>query len=140
MIQFKDYLNKTKEIGYVEKVYSSIIYVKGLPEVRTSELVVFETGQIGQVYSLTTDYVEVLLLTKGIWPIGTKVARTGETLKIGVGDYLLGKTLNSLAQPIDGKDITTKPSEYRLIDINPPGIDMRKNIDKPFETGVTIVD
>jgi F-type H+-transporting ATPase subunit alpha len=140
MVQFKDYLNKTKEIGYVEKVSSSIIYVRGLPEVRTAELVIFETGQIGQVYSLTTDYVEVLLLTKGIVAIGTKVARTNETLKIGVGDYLLGKTLNPLAQPIDGKDITEKPSEYRLVDINPPGINLRKNIDKPFETGVTIVD
>src|SRR4030065_1470339 len=115
MIQFKEYLNKTKEIGYVEKVSSSIIYVKGLPEVRTAELVVFETGQIGQVYSLTTDYVEILLLTKGIVPIGTKVARTEETLRIGVGDYLLGKTLNPLGQPIDSADITEKPSGASLV-------------------------
>jgi F-type H+-transporting ATPase subunit alpha len=139
MTQFEDRLNKTKEIGYVEKVTISIIYVRGLPGAKPSELVYFESGEIGQVFSLSPDYVEVLLLTKAVIEIGTKVARSNETLKIGVGDYVLGKTLNPLAFTEDEK-INQKPAEFRLVDVNPPGINLRKNIEKPFETGITLVD
>ena len=139
MNKFEEYLNKTKEIGYVEKVSLYIIYVKGLPSVKPSELVIFENGEIGQVFSLATEYVEVLLLTKADIAIGIKVARTNEILKVGVGAHLLGKTLDPLAYPENTSD-KTKATEFRSVDINPPGINIRKNIGKPFETGVTIID
>ncbi|OGM12667.1 hypothetical protein A3A76_04500 [Candidatus Woesebacteria bacterium RIFCSPLOWO2_01_FULL_39_23] len=139
MNKFEDYLNVTKEIGIVEKISPSVIYVRGLPGAKLFELIMFESGENGQVFSLSRDYVEILLLKKAEIKIGTKVARTNETLKIPLGSFMLGKALDALGTVV-GLEKGIKFSEYRVLDSAPPGINVRKNIDKPFETGVTIVD
>lgn len=157
MKDFQIYLEKTGEVGFVEQSLQTLAYVKGLPAAKANEVVVFETGETGQVLSLTEVYVEVLLLSKTKVHVGTRVARTGQQLTIAISENILGKTINSLGIPSIPtvasveSSLTTKTSkltpdeksggrEYRYIDITPPGINVRKNIDKPFETGVTLVD
>jgi len=139
MFNFKYYLEKIGEIGYVEQVTGSIAYVRGLPKARPQELIVFESGQIGQVFSLSYDYVEVLILSNVSVAVSSRATRTGELFTVAVGEELLGKMLSPLGLPVEGEEL--EPSlERRPIDVKPLGIKQRKNIDEPFETGVTIVD
>lgn len=154
MSDFQIYLDKIQEVGFVEQSLQTLAYVKGLPEAKANEVVVFETGETGQVLSLTREYVEVLLLSKTKVHVGTRVARTGQQLTIAISENILGKTINSLGIPTVGRandKLTVKSPklnqedkstgrENRYIDITPPGINVRKNIDKPFESGVSIVD
>lgn len=140
MQDFKTYLDKTGEIGFVEQSLQTLVYAAGLPLAKPSELVLFEKGEVGQVLSLNEDYVEILLLSKTQVPIGAKVVRCGGPLTITVSDSLLGKTIDSLGQPI-GRGVThPKEAESRYLEVEPWGIAHRKNIDKPFETGVSWVD
>ena len=139
MNDFQSHLDKTGEVGFVEKTLHSIIYVRGLPNVRPSEVVFFETGEVGQVLSLTPDYAEILLLSKTSVGVGTRVARTGKLLEVEVGEHLLGKTIDPLGGH-SGQNPRGKTVESRHIDTKPPSINKRKNITRPFETGVTMVD
>ncbi|MCH7640756.1 hypothetical protein IID22_00960 [Patescibacteria group bacterium] len=140
MQSFKHYLDATGEIGFVEQSLHTLVYVAGLPQAKPSEVVLFEGGEVGQVFSLTEDYAEILLLSKTQVPVGSKVVRTGDSLKVSVSASLLGKTLDSLGAPV-GRAITHKDGlEHRPLEVIPPGIQFRKNIQKPFETGVTWVD
>ena len=133
------YIEKSQEVGFVEEVVHAVVYASGLPKVRPYEVVVFEGGQIGQVISLKEGSVEILLLSKSDVKVGDKVGRTETYLTVGVGEALLGYTVDSLGNPLIGRlaksSLTPKP-----IVTTPLGIGYRKNIDKPFETGVTIVD
>ena len=137
MDTFEEFLNKNGEIGFVKRISSSIVFCDGLPGVKLSEVVIFENGEVGQVFSTGENTVEIIILSKGYIKVGTKVARTGQTLKIALGDHLLGTTFSSL-------DVITfeegNNSNFETIETDPPGIDKRKNINKAFETGVTIVD
>ena len=133
------YLEKAQEIGFVEQIIHSVIYASGLPKVRPYELVVFEGGQVGQVISLSEDLVEILLLSKVNVRVGEKVARTETYLTVGVGEALLGKTVDALGNLISGRTPKTALSQRPLV-TTPLGIGYRKNIDKSFETGVSIVD
>jgi len=140
MAEFKQLLEDTGEVGYVEEVYRSIIYVSGLPKARPMEVVMFENGGVGQVISLLPDYIEVLLLTNQLITVGTKVARTGDLMKVNTGMHLLGKNINPLGLSKGVVNKIHKESQSRLIDIPPPGMSVRKNITRPFETGVSMVD
>ena len=133
------YLEKAQEIGFVEQIIHSVIYASGLPKVRPYELVVFEGGQVGQVISLSEDLVEILLLSKVNVRVGEKVARTETYLTVGVGEALLGKTVDALGNLISGRTPKTALSQRPLV-TTPLGIGYRKNIYKSFETGVSIVD
>ena len=145
MRDFQIYLDKTQEVGFVEQSFQTLTYVKGLPGAMTNEVVVFETGEAGLILSLLPEYIEVLLLSKTKVHVGTRVVRTGKELTIGISDNILGSTVDSLGIPIgisksDKLGDTSGGRENRAIDRTPPGINVRKNISKPFETGVSIVD
>jgi len=137
MDTFEEFLNKTGEIGFVKRISSSIVFCDGLPGVKLSEVVIFENDEVGQVFSTGENSVEIIVLSKGYIKVGTKVARTGQTLKIALGDHLLGTIFSSL-------DVISfeerNDSNFEMIETDPPGIDKRKNINKAFETGATIVD
>lgn len=138
MDTFEEFLNKTGEIGFVRRISSSIVFCDGLPGVKLSEVVIFENGEVGQVFSTGSDLVEIIIFSKGYIKMGTKVARTGQTLKIALGDHLFGNISsppNLITFEENDNDINN-----RTIDNEPPGIDKRRNIDKPFETGITMVD
>lgn len=148
MADFNSYLDLIGEVGYVEKIFQVLIYVNGLPGVRPTELVVFESGETGQVLSLTENYAEVLLLSNTRIDIGTQVARTGKQLNVLVGPHLLGRTISPLGNEAYNFEIGRKQAklpdpkltEARPIHVKPLGMSTRKNIDKPFETGVAVVD
>ncbi len=137
MDTFEKFLNRNGEIGYVKRISSSIVFCDGLPGAMLLEVVIFENGEVGQVFSTGKDLVEIIILSKGYIKVGTKVARTGQTLKITLGSQLFGGILS----PLDLISFEDSGNiESRTIETDPPGIDKRKNIDKAFETGVTIVD
>jgi F-type H+-transporting ATPase subunit alpha len=138
--KFKSYLDDTGEVGYAERIVHSIIYGSGLPGARPNEIVVFETGQIGEVLSLNEEYVEILLLSEEQVRVGTKIARTDKPFQIEIGEGLLGKVVDPTCR-VRGSTLNMGGDvEVRETDISPPGIASRKNIDKPFETGVSVVD
>lgn len=139
MKKFQDYLDETGEIGYVVQNFHSLVYVSGLPGAHPNEVIVFENGEAGLVLSMTKERLEVLIFSNVQIRVGSKVVRTNEHIKVGVGDTLLGRTIDPLGVPLDGKgelDGLT-PSE---IDSNAPSIIQRENITKPLLTGVSLVD
>jgi len=145
---FDTYLEKLEEVGFADRVLHSIVYVKGIPGAKINEVVVFESGETGYVLSLDGDFVEVVLLSISQVKVGTRVARTDRVLQVVVGDELLGKVVDPLGNVVSkmdpDQDTQRKPGDVKLesrkIDISPPGMTMRRNINKPFETGVTLVD
>ncbi|MHA2426599.1 MAG: F0F1 ATP synthase subunit alpha [Candidatus Hermodarchaeia archaeon] len=139
MKDFGYYLDKVGEIGFVDRIIHSIVYVSGLPKARPFELVILESGELGQVMSLSEKLAEILLLTHSRVRVGTKVVRTDEMLQVPVGDAVLGRVIDSLVNPID----TLKPiaaTKLSPVDVSPHGIVGRKQITKPLETGVTLID
>ncbi len=136
---FKEYLTITNEFGYVDQLKHSICLVSGLPNVTADEVVMFENGELGKVLSLSRDYAEVLLLSNSSLPIGSRVVRTESMLTAPVGKELLGRIINPLGKPMDGKH-AIKSEVERPVDVLPPGIMMRKPIEKPLPTGVPMVD
>lgn len=140
MKNFSAYLNATGEIGYVEQVAEAIIYVSGLPKAKPDEIVVFETGEFGQVFSVQSNYVEILIFSKKNINQGTRVTRTNEVLKIPVGYELLGRVIDPLGKPLGNVKPLKTPTEKRPIDTPAAGIVKRKPVTKPFETGILLVD
>lgn len=140
MKEFKDYLNEIGEVGRVQAIIQSIVYVSGLPGVRPNEMLVGEEGQRGIVQSLSGNNVEVLMLDTHNLKHDLALARTNETFKIAASTSLLGRVVNAFGQPIDGAGPIT--GEKKLQDIYPPapGISQRVKVNSALETGVTIVD
>lgn len=140
MKDFNFYINSVSEIGYVQKIENVIAYVDGLPLAKPEEIVLFETGEQGIVLSLTSDLVEVLILSDKYISHGTKVARTNEFLKIPVAKHLLGRIIDPMGNPITSIKRSKDPISYRGINNPATGILSRKTINRQFETGVPIVD
>lgn len=139
MKDFENYLEESGEIGYVEEVIHSLIYASGLPGAHPNEVVVFESGDLGQILSLEEEYVEVLLLTSTKVKVGSRIARTGEALQIRVDKSLLGRVIDPLGRAKDKKAIL-KDTLNLPIDTEPPKLMMRKEVESAFETGVSLVD
>ena len=141
MEDFNFYLNTNKEVGVVVGIFHSVISVVGLPSVHLNEVVLFENGGIGQVFSLSSEKVEVLVLRAIDIHVGLKLVRTGKALEILASEDLLGKTINPLGEIVGG-EITpaAKTSKSLVIDQKPLGILGRKPVVNFFETGVSLVD
>lgn len=140
MKDFNFYLNSISEIGFVEQASSAIVYVSGLPRIKTDEIVIFEGGKIGVVLSFTTTIVEVLVFSKDPISHGTKVVRTNEFLKVPVGIELFGRIIDPLGNPLTALRAYKKPATLRGINARAGGILTRKTITRQLETGVPIVD
>lgn len=140
MKSFDQYLESSQEIGYVEKITSSIIHIGGLPGAKPGELVISETGKFGQVLSLNSDFLEVLIFSAHPPQIGERATRTEEFLKISIGFELLGNVIDPLGNSIETLKIIKKSQTARPIYKIPAGITERKTITKQIETGVSIVD
>lgn len=137
---FERSLKLTGEVGYVEQVFPSLIYASGLPNIHPAELVVFETGQVGQVLSVNSKLVEILLFAPAHMPAGTQLTRTNDYLSVNVGDELFGSIIDPLGQHYGISKSTTTPQERRYVDMIPSGILDRAPVSEPLETGVSIVD
>ena len=131
---------KVDNIGTVLQVGDGIARVYGLDEVMAGELVEFEEGTIGIALNLENDNVGVVLMGAGLNILeGSTVKATGRIAQVPVGDAVLGRVVDSLAQPIDGKgEIKTK--ESRLVESMAPGIITRKSVCEPLQTGITAID
>jgi F-type H+/Na+-transporting ATPase subunit alpha len=139
MKDFNYFLDKIGEIGFVDEILHSVAYVSGLPKAHPGELVIFEGGDFGEVFSLNEEYVEILLFSNSNLNVGQKVVRTDELLNAPVGNGVLGRMINPMGIPIDDKG-ELKNVILLPIDREPPKIMERKQVDKPLETGVTLVD
>lgn len=129
-----------EDIGTVLHVGDGVATLSGLPNVRTDDLVIFPTGVRGLVFSLEPRTLDVILLgsDEGIHG-GDLVRSTGEQLRIPVGPDLLGRVVNPLGEPLDGK-LPIKPSDTRLLEREAPGIIHREPIHQPLHTGVKVID
>jgi len=126
--------------GTVLQVGDGIARVYGLEEVMSGELLEFEDGTIGIALNLEENNVGVVLMGNGRKILeGGVVKSTGQIAQIPVGEAFLGRVVNPLGKPIDGKgDITTE--ESRLVESMAPGIISRKSVCEPLQTGITSID
>lgn len=140
MKSFNEYLTEHKEIGYILRVNGFIVHIAGLPSVRVGEIVIFEDNTIGEVLSFDTDNAEVMVFSRTPLRARMRVSRTDRSLTIPVGDSLLGMTINPFGAPLDSDKYVSEPSAYVPLSNAAWDISRRKRINRPFETGVSVVD
>ncbi|MDF5723249.1 MAG: F0F1 ATP synthase subunit alpha, partial [Rhizonema sp. PD37] len=122
------------------QVGDGIARIYGLDKVMAGELVEFEDGTVGIALNLEEDNVGVVLMGDGREiQEGSSVTATGKIAQVPVGDTLVGRVVDALGRPIDGKgDLNT--SETRLIESPAPGIVSRRSVHEPMQTGITAID
>ena len=140
--QIRNYKSRIEmnETGTVITVGDGIARVYGLRSCMANELLRFEDGSFGMAQNLEEDTVSVAVLSdKDSIREGSTVYRTGRALSVPVGENLLGRVVNALGQPIDGKgDIIT--TETRPIESEAPGIIERQSVHVPLQTGIKAID
>jgi len=128
------------EVGKVIYSADGIAKVYGLTNVMAGEMVEFETGEKGLALNLEADYVGVVVLGKGSEITeGSTVKRLGKLLEVPVGDALVGRVVNALGEPIDGKG-EIQATEYKYVEEKAPGIMDRKSVHEPLQTGIKAID
>jgi F-type H+-transporting ATPase subunit alpha len=127
-------------VGTVLQIGDGIARVYGLEQVMAGELLEFDDSTVGIALNLENDNVGAVLMGPGLGILeGSAVRSTGKIAQVPVGDAFLGRVVNSLAKPIDGKgDIPS--SETRLVESMAPGIITRKSVCEPVQTGITAID
>ena len=140
--QIKNYRSKIemKETGTVILVGDGIARVYGLRDCMSSELLEFEDGSFGLAQNLEDETVSVAVLSdKNSIREGTKVKRTGKVLSVPVGNAMLGRIVNALGEPIDGKG-PIQTDEIRPVESEAPGIIERRSVNVPLQTGIKAID
>jgi len=131
---------KIDNVGTVLQIGDGIARVYGLEQVMAGELLEFSDKTIGIALNLENDNVGAVLMGAGIDILeGSSVRSTGKIAQVPVGDAFLGRVVDALARPIDGKgDIQS--TETRLVESMAPGIITRKSVCEPVQTGITAID
>jgi len=140
--QVKNYKNKIvlTDVGTVVTVGDGIANIHGLDNCMSNELLEFEGGVYGMALNLERDFVGAVMLgSDSEIKEGSTVKRTGKIVSVPVGDDLLGRVVNALGQPIDGKG-TLVTKETAPIEKIAPGIITRKSVHKPLQTGIKAID
>ena len=140
--QIKNFSSKIElsDVGTVVTVGDGISRVHGLEKCMSGELLQFEGDVYGMALNLEQDFVGAVMLGSDIEiKEGSQVKRTGKIVSVSVGDELLGRVVNSLGQPIDGKGAILT-SETRPIESPAPGIITRKSVNRPLQTGIKAID
>ncbi len=128
------------EVGEVIQVGDNIARIYGLENCMAGELVKFESGEMGMAFNLEEDNVGVVVLgSDANIKEGTEVRRTGKIIQTAVGDAMLGRVVNGLGQPIDGKG-EVKAEKFRNIERVAPGIVVRQPVKEPLQTGIKAID
>ncbi len=129
-----------EEVGTVLDAGDGIAHVEGLPSVMTQELLEFPGGVLGVALNLDEHSVGVVIL--GDFEKieeGQQVKRTGDVLSVPVGDAFLGRVVNPLGQPIDGRgDVET--DERRVLELQAPSVVQRQGVKEPLQTGIKAID
>ena len=140
--QIKHYENtiQRSETGTVILVGDGIARASGLDNCMAGELVEFENGAFGLAQNLEENTVSIVLLgsDQGLKE-GSLVKRTGKVVSVPVGEGMIGRVVNALGQPIDGKGPITA-SEWRPIECPAPGIIQRQPVKEPLQTGIKAID
>ena len=131
------------QVGRVIEVGDGIARVSGLPDAAVNELLEFESGAVGLALNLDEDSIGAVILgateaSSGIKE-GDEVRRTGRIVDVPVGEALLGRVVNALGQPIDGRGPIQGSIERRM-EIQAPGITGRKPVHEPLQTGIKSID
>lgn len=139
-IENYDAIARDQETGTVIYVGDGIANVYGIDHAMYGEIVTFENGLKGMVQDIRKNQIGVILFGKdtGIKE-GTRVARTQKKAGVPVGEKFIGRVVNALGEPIDGKG-PIEADDYRPIEQEAPGIVERKSVDTPMETGILAID
>jgi len=129
------------QVGRVTEVGDGIARVGGLPGASVNELLEFEGGKIGIALNLDEDSIGAVILgdVAGIEE-GQPVKSTGRIIQVPVGDGLLGRVVNPLGVPIDGKGPLSGDVQQRRVEIQAPGIVDRQPVKEPLQTGIKVID
>ncbi len=140
--QIENYENKmeTSETGVVILVGDGIAKASGLDNCMAGELVEFPDGSYGMAQNLEENTVSIVILgsDQGIKE-GDVVKRTGKVVSVPVGAKLIGRVVNALGEPIDGKG-AIKADDYKAIESPAPGIIERQHVNRPLQTGIKAID
>ena len=140
--QIENYENKIEasETGVVILVGDGIAKASGLDNCMAGELVEFPDGSYGMAQNLEENTVSIVILgsDQGIKE-GDTVKRTGKVVSVPVGQGLIGRVVNALGEPIDGKGVIPA-EEYRAIESPAPGIIERQHVSRPLQTGIKAID
>ena len=129
-----------EETGKVISFADGVAKVYGLNNVMAGEMLEFENGDKGMALNLEEADVGVVVLGKGEGiREGSSVKRLGQLLKTPVGDALIGRVINAIGEPIDGKG-PIEANEYRYVEEKAPGIMARKSVHEPLQTGIKAID
>ncbi len=129
-----------REVGYVTSVSAGVIKISGLPNVGFEELLKFPNGLSGIAYNIDEDEIGAILLGEdSLLNAGDEVMRTGRVMDVPVGDGLLGRVINPLGEPVDGKGTISTNQRYPIERPAAAIID-RKAVTVPLQTGLKVID
>ncbi|MDI9347432.1 MAG: F0F1 ATP synthase subunit alpha [Methylacidiphilales bacterium] len=139
-IEDLEFKSEVKTVGMVIGVSDGIVRIYGLQQVMQGEMLLFEGGEIGLALNLDRDSVGAVILGDYLQVVeGQTVTCTGKILQVPVGEELLGRVVNILGEPIDGKgEIATKKTSP--IEKVAPGVISRKSVNQPMQTGIKAID
>ncbi len=136
---FKDSV-QVEKVGNVIEVFDGIAKVSGLSDIRSSEMITFPNGEVGVALNLEEDAVGVIILGDySKIKEGDEVKATGRILEVPVSDAIIGRVVNSLGQPIDGKGAIKADKTYPIERVA-PGVVTRQSVDQPVATGIKAID
>ena len=129
-----------EEVGRVDEVGDGIARVAGLPAAMANEMLEFPGGVVGLAMNLEEDSIGCVILGEtGHIEEGDPVKQSGRILSVGVGDALLGRVVNALGVPLDGKG-PIKTSDARQLEVQAPGVTARQPVKEPLQTGIKAID
>lgn len=131
---------EVNEGGSVLSIHDGIVNCFGLEKVMFGELVEFDTGVKGIVQNITKDYVGVVLLgsDRGLYE-GSRVVRTGKRAGVPVGEEMIGRVVDALGAPIDGKG-SINAADFFPVEAEAAGVCIRKSVSEPLQTGILAID
>jgi len=129
-----------QSVGSVLEAGDGIARVTGLADVRAQELIQFKNGVLGTAFNLEKDYVGVIIMGEyDEIGEGMEVRTTNRITSVPVGDALIGRVVNAIGEPIDGKG-PIRSTGYRPVEFIAPGVIERKDVDQPLQTGIKAID
>jgi F-type H+-transporting ATPase subunit alpha len=140
--QIEEYNQEVKvvNVGRVLQIGDGIARIYGLDQVMAGELLEFEEGSVGIALNLEADNVGAVLMGSGVeLKEGASVQSTGKIAQVPVGSNLIGRVVDTLSRPIDGKQ-TIEAESTRLIESGAPGIIARQSVNEPLQTGLIAID
>ena len=144
--EFKKFIDEfqptagVQSVGFVRECGDGIALVTGLADVQAQELVQFKNGVMGTAFNLEKDHVGVIIMGEYDEIVeGMEVRSTNRITSVPVGDALIGRVVNAIGEPIDGKG-PIRSTGYRPVEFIAPGVIERKDVDEPLQTGIKAID